>query len=104
MTELVEFEIDREQHGTTVRLVVAGELDIATAPEFRERCARELGNGAQLIVLDLSKVTFMDSSGLHALLGAHKNDSGRLRIIISPAVTRVIDISGVRGLLPIVQG
>jgi len=102
LTEHADFEIVREQHGTTVSLVVVGELDIATAPELRHLCAVELRNGSELILIDLTNVTFMDSSGLHALIDAYENDAERLRIVLGPAAARVIDITGVRDRLPIV--
>jgi anti-anti-sigma factor len=98
------FKIAREQYGTTVRVLVAGELDIATTPQLHAQLAHEQGNGATAIVLDLSDVTFMDSTGLHALLSACDNDDQRLRIILSAAAARVIDIAALRDRLPIIDG
>ena len=54
--------------------------------------------------MDLSNVTFMDSSGLHALITAHSDDGDRLRMILSPAVARLIDLVGLRDKLPIIEG
>ena len=98
------FAIVREQHGTTVALVVTGELDIATVPQLDACYADEQRNGAELIVVDLAGVTFMDSTGLHTLLTAYQTEPERLRIILSPAAARVIDITGVRSRLPIIEG
>ena len=47
---------------------VAGEIDIATAPEFGRELARLLSHRPPVLRVDLSGVSFMDSSGLHALL------------------------------------
>jgi anti-sigma B factor antagonist len=103
MRSRVDFEIARERRGTTVRLAVTGELDIATAPKLRELFAAERRDGAALIVLDLAEVTFMDSSGLHAVIDAHEDGAGRLRIVLGPAAARVIDLTGARDRLPIVE-
>ena len=51
-------------------VTVAGEVDIATAPQLAETLA-DAANGGTVRV-DISGVTFLDSSGLHALVAAHR--------------------------------
>jgi anti-anti-sigma factor len=97
------FEIERQHDGTSVYLVVSGELDLCSAPLLREAHARE-PRDCEFLVVDLSGVTFMDSSGLHALIDISKADPDRLRIITSEPVSRVIDICKLRTALPIVEG
>jgi anti-anti-sigma factor len=53
-------------------LILSGELDIATAPGLEARITEMCDNGTRAVVLDLSKLTFMDSTGLQAVLGATK--------------------------------
>jgi anti-anti-sigma factor len=72
-----------------------GELDLATSQDLlaavRERPGKE-----EPLTLDFSGVTFMDSSGLRALLEAAKDrGDGKLLVILdpSPQVRRVLDIS-----------
>jgi anti-sigma B factor antagonist len=83
-----------------VRVEAEGELDLATAPELEELLRRELDGGV-LVVLDLSGVRFMDSSGLHAILttirAANQNGT-RMRIAGSmlPQVKRLIEITGLQ--------
>jgi anti-sigma B factor antagonist len=48
---------------------VAGELDVATAPDF-ERVMREAERQAGLVVVDLRELAFIDSCGLHAIVNA----------------------------------
>lgn len=47
-----------------------GDLDMAGAPGLRQAVVREVGQGHNQLVIDLSVVTFVDSSGLGALIGA----------------------------------
>ena len=46
-----------------------GDLDMAGAPGFRQAVVREVGEGRNQLVVDLSAVTFLDSSGLGAIIG-----------------------------------
>jgi len=83
-------------------LVLYGELDIATAPELVEMLQRFRRQG-HAVELDLGEVTFMDSTGLTALIDAHlaAQSNGWLFSVrrTSPAVRRVFDLAGVGRLL-----
>jgi anti-anti-sigma factor len=57
-------------HATLVQPV--GRLDLGTSAAFRADCRELVKNGAQLLVIDMSQVEFLDSSGLGALVGALK--------------------------------
>jgi stage II sporulation protein AA (anti-sigma F factor antagonist) len=75
-------------------VVVAGEVDMATADAMYQAVTRE---PAQRITLDLRKVTFFDSAAIHALVRlAHWRAEG-LRVMPSPQVRRVLEISGLGG-------
>jgi anti-sigma B factor antagonist len=81
-----------------------GDLDIATAPQLQR--ALDDAAGADVVRLDLSRVTFMDSSGLHVLVRAHAMaTTAGTRLIISgalqPAVRRTLELSGVGDLLEV---
>jgi stage II sporulation protein AA (anti-sigma F factor antagonist) len=102
MTELLE--ITSRHTGTTVRLIASGEIDLATVSMLRRHASFHLAGRAEIVVLDLSAVSFIDSSGLQALLEAAENGGDRLRIIPSPPCLRLLDLAGVRGLLPLVDG
>jgi len=78
-------------------LRLAGELDLATVPVFEE--AREALHGAySAIVLDLSALEFIDSSGLRAVIAAQQLTEGagaRFEIVPGPpAVQRVFEVTG----------
>jgi anti-anti-sigma factor len=82
---------------TTMQVV--GEVDIATAPEFRRELARLLSHRPPELRVDLSGVSFMDSSGLHALLDASRTaqrQGGKFVLVgTSPQVDRLMSIAGV---------
>ena len=65
-------------------LVVAGEIDVFTAPLFKQAVVNLVAEGHRHLFLDMREVQFMDSSGFGALLGATKRlrpDGGSLNLI-----------------------
>ncbi|MBE2315653.1 STAS domain-containing protein [Solirubrobacter sp. CPCC 204708] len=82
------------------------ELDIATVDEFRVALADALSDGADGLVIDLSEVKFIDSTGLSAILHAQsklKRD-GRRMAIVAPrgtAAAMLFTLSGLRHQLRI---
>jgi anti-sigma B factor antagonist len=80
-------------------VVVRGEIDVATSPTLRAELAELLAHGAGSITLDLTAVSFIDSSGLGVLVGALKRlrDGGGETFNIVAArsgVRRVFEITG----------
>jgi anti-anti-sigma factor len=94
----------RTADGVTVA-ELSGELDLATAPVLREQLLGLLRPAASRLVLDLSRVTFCDASGLAVLVGASHRArvlGGFLRLAaVSPPAARVLDITGLRRHLSI---
>jgi len=102
MTDLLT--ITSERTGTTAHIAVSGELDIATVPGLRQHMTLHLfTDHAEIIVLDLSAVSFIDSTGLRTILDAADQDHDRLRIIPSPACLRLFEIAGVADRLPLID-
>ena len=99
------FSIDvTEGDGGATTISVAGELDLATVDEFSRAVRSGLATGA--VVIDLRKVTFMDSSGVRALntaLHAAADSDRELRVSESmhPSVVQVLEMTGMLRLLPI---
>jgi anti-sigma B factor antagonist len=80
-TTLLELSTEHDGLVTTLRLV--GELDASTAPELRTRLAELYDGGRRCVVLDLSQLDFLDSTGLGVLVGALKrfrHDGGELAL------------------------
>ena len=86
--------------GNPVCVRVYGELDMATAPEFREAL---LALAARNVVVDLSVLDFLDSSGITAILTARKEVVARGGTLVLDAangiVRRVLEITGLSTLL-----
>ena len=71
------FSIETERDGTgKIRLTPAGELDIATAPML-EQALREQSTNGSPILLDLSQLSFLDSTGLHLLVQMRRDADER---------------------------
>jgi anti-sigma B factor antagonist len=77
---------------------LTGELDIASAPALREQLLSLLRPGSSRLVIDLSRVSFCDASGLAVLVNTGRRArllGGFLRLAaVSPQVGRVLDITG----------
>jgi anti-sigma B factor antagonist len=83
----------------------AGELDVNTAPELREQLARLVSEGTRQIVVDLTDVSFVDSTALSVLVSALKRlrqADGDLQLASPNAsVRRVFEITGLTRLFTI---
>ena len=86
------------------RLDVAGELDLAASSTLRAALA-ELADGDGDVMVDLSAVTFIDSTALRVLVHAHAemgSAGGRLVVTDpSPVVVRILHLAGLFTLLDI---
>ncbi|MDA8296175.1 MAG: STAS domain-containing protein [Actinomycetota bacterium] len=96
MDELFQVKV-REQAGASV-VSAEGEVDVSTAPALRQRLY-ELPDSAKVVV-DLSEVTFLDSTGLGVLVAALKrvresDAGGDLRLVVTrPQVSKVLEVTG----------
>lgn len=93
-----------ERDGVLHTISVQGELDLATADLLERELVRVEGSDALSIVLDLSGLTFVDSTGVRLLISAHarsRADSNRLTLLRGPSsVQRVFELTGVLNILP----
>jgi anti-sigma B factor antagonist len=93
-----DLELEAHRDGTTVTLSVRGELDAYGAPNLEQMGTQLFTDGAEQLVLDLSKTSFLDSSGLRAILTLHRrveNDRGKFALgSPSDPVARLLEITG----------
>ena len=66
----IDLRVTRE--GTTAIVAVSGELDLASVPQLRSCLTDLIGRGEHRMVVDLSGVTFCDSTALGVFVGAHR--------------------------------
>jgi anti-anti-sigma factor len=95
-----------ERRGWTV-LRVEGELDLVSSPAVRQRVHSAVADGERRVVLDLSGLTFCDSSGINVLIASRRllrSCNGGLRLVMpqdGAHVNRVFAALGVRTLFDI---
>jgi anti-sigma B factor antagonist len=92
-----DFSIEIDRHGDHAVLVIAGELDLRTRDQLSDLAMRTL-HDAETVIADLARVTFVDSSGLSALVAARQEATRlerqfRVRSAQGP-VARLLEISG----------
>ena len=84
--------------------MVEGELDMVAAPRLMTSIDELLAEGGLEVVVDLRALTFMDSSGLQALLHGHQQAQKAAApfslVRGNENVMRVFELSGVDGLIP----
>ena len=103
----IEFRIDAEPVDDTTHVVsVTGEIDLFTAPEFKQRISEPIDAGKARIVVDLSGVSFIDSSSLGVLIGAHKRlklrDGSLVIVCDDRAIVNTFKITGLDEVFEIV--
>ncbi|MFF3072254.1 STAS domain-containing protein [Kitasatospora sp. NPDC057904] len=104
MAKVIRMKDFSEVNGWTV-VPLFGDLDDFAAPELRKLFDVLIDGGAPRLVMDLTAVGFVDSTGLNALLGAARRvreRHGALRLAGAvPQVRDVVELSGVEAVLPL---
>jgi anti-sigma B factor antagonist len=100
-------EIETEVADGLVRVALKGELDLSTVNKVEEELESLEAGGAKLIVLDMSSLTFLDSTGLRCLVTADQRarDAGRRLVLVRgpDAVQRVFTITRLEERLEMVD-
>jgi anti-sigma B factor antagonist len=91
------FGIEVHHRGAQTVIAVGGELDLATAPAFRQATTNAVADGARHVVVDLSGCDHIDSIGVGLLLGVLKRArtvGGTLVVVCpDPRLRRVLDLT-----------
>jgi anti-anti-sigma factor len=99
---LLSVEVARDEH--RLAIIPIGDLDMSTAGKLDDAVRAAEATDAKRIVIDLSEVTFMDTTGLKLLLEAGARapaNSNRLRLIRgSRRVQRVFELTKTEEILP----
>jgi anti-sigma B factor antagonist len=88
-------------------ITLEGEVDMGTAPQLREAVVKSVELGARQVVIDLARVTFIDSTALGVIVGALKrvcSVNGRLALVcVEERVRKVFEITGLTCLFGIYE-
>ena len=96
MTVDTTFGFSTDDDGTVLR--VFGEVDVATAPTLRDPLLALASPNSSYGVVDMTEVSFIDSTGLSALVSAQKRlrrEGVELRLVMTrPNLRKVFDVTG----------
>jgi anti-anti-sigma factor len=90
-------QIDAHDHDGVAHVVLTGELDLSTIAKVEHELSRIEGEGPAVVALDLSRLTFLDSSGLRVIVSADqraRRENRRFVVVRGPdTVQRVFSIT-----------
>src|ERR1700712_5759261 len=95
----MNFDIKTEQLNDDAYVIsLAGEVDLYTAPEFKQQLLEVIGQGASEVIVNFSGTTFIDSTTLGVLVGGVKrlrSNDGQLSLGCSDRnITKIFEITG----------
>ncbi|HEX9350286.1 MAG TPA: STAS domain-containing protein [Gaiellaceae bacterium] len=92
-----DVKTDKVDDGTYV-ISLTGEVDLYTAPEFKQQLLNVIAEGGKDVVVDFTNTTFIDSTTLGVLVGGVKRlraEDGRLSLVCSDRnITKIFEITG----------
>ena len=100
----MELGISVTEHAGFVVLAITGEVDVYTSPQLREAFTQVIAEGADRnVVVDLTGVTFLDSSGIGALVSGRRRlaEGAQLRLVSTqPTILRLFALTGLTSVFP----
>ena len=95
----MNFDIKTEElENDTYVIALSGEVDLYTAPEFKQQLLEVIGKGGKEVVVDLTETTFIDSTTLGVLVGGVKRlrpDGCQPSLVCSDRnITKIFEITG----------
>jgi anti-sigma B factor antagonist len=95
----MNFDIKTEQLSENKYVIsLAGEVDLYTAPEFKQQLLEVIGQGGTEVVVDFTNTTFIDSTTLGVLVGGVKrlrSNDGQLSLVCNDRnITKIFEITG----------
>jgi len=95
----VNFDVKTEKvDDSTYVISLSGEVDLYTAPEFKQHLLDVIAEGGRDVIVDFSDTTFIDSTTLGVLVGGVKRlraQDGRLSLVCTDRnITKIFEITG----------
>jgi anti-sigma B factor antagonist len=102
----MNFDIKTEELGDDSYVIsLAGEVDLYTAPEFKQQLLEVISQGGKHVIVDFTSTTFIDSTTLGVLVGGVKRlrtNDGQLSLVCSDRnITKIFEITGLDRVFPI---
>jgi anti-sigma B factor antagonist len=102
----VDFDIATERlDGGVFVIALSGEVDLYTAPEFKQQLIDAVAGGARHVVVDLSETTFIDSTTLGVLVGGARRlreKEGDISLVCSDRnIIKIFEITGLNQVFSI---
>ena len=106
--DTLSIDVTSTNEGRTQIFVLHGSLDLATSPSLRAALLDATERDGAQIVVDVTQLEFLDSTGLGALIGANKRaleNDGSLRIVVKEGqILRLLRITGLLEVLAVYRG
>src|SRR6476620_2333260 len=101
----MNFDLKTEQLSDDAYVIsLTGEVDLYTAPEFKQQLLEVIAQGAKHVIIDFSNTTFIDSTTLGVLVGGVKrlrtNDGQLTLVCIDRNITKIFEITGLDACFP----
>jgi anti-sigma B factor antagonist len=98
-------DIRLERQGDTALVLIAGACDVTCHEQLRDRLLESEAGGARRIIVDMTCLSFIDTSGLRAVIGAwnrarHTGQEFLVALAESGQVRRVFELTGAQHVLP----
>jgi anti-sigma B factor antagonist len=95
----MDFDIATERlDGGVFVIELSGEVDLYTAPEFKQQLIDAVAEGAQHVIVDLNDTTFIDSTTLGVLVGGirrlRENDGDLSLVCADRNIAKIFEITG----------
>ena len=88
-------------------IALSGEVDLYTAPRFKEELVQATTSGASRVVVDMTETTFIDSTTLGVLVGGLRRlrpSGGELLLVITDRkIRKIFEITGLDRVFPILE-
>ena len=101
------FQFDTHAGNDATILTLTGELDLAASPTLEQELSKAFGSDADLVMVDLRQLDFMDSTGLSVLVRAHHmaEENGRRFVLVngSHQVQRLLALTGIAERMTLVD-
>jgi anti-sigma B factor antagonist len=104
----MNFDVSTERlDDKTSVIALSGEVDLYTAPEFKQQLLDAIGQGSKEVIVDFTDTTFIDSTTLGVLVGGVKRlrpNGGRLSLVCNDRnITKIFEITGLNKVFEIYE-